>query len=88
MKALALFAIASLLGNAAFAEDMCSANLQQLDDQSLGMPLGDPLEQQVETLREAAIQAQLADDVDGCVTQSAKALQLLENSSKGDHVGD
>lgn len=89
MKAAAtLFIIVSLLTSQAFAEeDLCAVNLQKLDDQTLGTPLGDPLEQQIDALREAAIQAQLDDDIDGCVAQSAKALQLLENSNKNDGGG-
>lgn len=89
MKAAATLLVAAfLLGGQALAnDDLCTINLQKLEDQSLGMPLGTPLEQQIDALRDAAIQAQFSNDPERCIAQSAKALQMLENSNKNDGAG-
>lgn len=77
-----LIAACLLAGPSFGADDLCAVNLQKLEERSLGMPLGEPLEQQVESLRDAAIQAQYNNDPQRCVAQSAKALQLLDNSNR------
>lgn len=73
-------AIATLLSLPAFAaEDLCSLNLQQLEDNlASGDPLGEPLRQQVEELQAKAEHARDAGDLETCTALSEQALQLLQ----------
>lgn len=90
MKAAALLLVAAplLAGQALADDDLCAVNLQKLEDRSLGLQLGDPLQEQVDALRDAAIQAQFSNDTERCIAHSSKALQLLENSNKNEAAGN
>lgn len=87
MNAFTLLSLSVLLSAPVLAQDLCSANLQRLADQTVGTPLGDPLEQQFEALRKAAAQAEAAGELETCIARSAQALQLLERSNKTDGGG-
>ena len=77
MKRTALFFAAAVLAAPAFADDLCTVNLQKLDD-SLTTTVGSPLKEQVEEARQAALQAQTSGDLQACGTHAEKALQMLE----------
>lgn len=77
-----LFAlVAALLAGPAFAApDLCTLNLQELNDGLTvsGPSIGDPLRIQVEDLQQQAIKAREAGDTKGCIASSEHALQLLK----------
>ncbi|MES2818663.1 MAG: hypothetical protein V4812_06705 [Pseudomonadota bacterium] len=80
MKRIALFFTAALLAAPTFAaEDLCTVNLQKLDDRKAAMTtLGSPLKEQVEEHQMEAEKARDAGDLENCGAHAAKALQLIE----------
>lgn len=80
MKHMMLFFTAALLAAPIFAaDDLCSLNLQKLDDHKTALlTLGSPLKEQVEEHRTQAEQARDAGHLESCINHSAKALQLLK----------
>ena len=79
MKSIALCFTAALLATPVFADDLCTVNLQKLDDHmATQTALAAPLKNQIDQHKMNAEKARDAGDMDGCTAQSAKALQLLE----------
>ncbi|MCY1303310.1 hypothetical protein D9M69_598990 [compost metagenome] len=81
MKRTALFITAALLASSpVFAnEDLCSINLQKLDDAlATSSTIGEPLRQQVQDLRMKAEQAQQQGDTEACISNTSMALQRLQ----------
>jgi hypothetical protein len=79
MKFIALLFTASLLASPAFAEDLCTVNMQKLDDMMATEMAMDPaLDAQVKELQMQAEQARAAGDLETCGTHAAKALHMLE----------
>lgn len=83
MKPYALLACAALLASpAAFAEDknLCQINLSEIDqNMTMAMPtIGEPAATKINEYVEKAKEAQKSGDVEECIAQSAKALQLLK----------
>ena len=77
MKPLTLL-FATLLAGSAFADDLCTLNLQKLDDHATTLlTLGEPLKGQVEEQHKKAQEAHRAGDTEGCILYSTKALQLM-----------
>ncbi len=63
----------------AFADDLCTLNLQKISDQlATATTLGDPLKQEVQDLRAKAEQAKTHGDTEGCISASNMALQSLQ----------
>ncbi|OEC34376.1 hypothetical protein SAMN05216600_11522 [Pseudomonas cuatrocienegasensis] len=81
MKRTALFFAAAVLAAPAFADDLCTVNLQKLDDSLTTSTVGSPLKEQVEEAHQAALKAQSAGDLQACGTHAEKALQMLERPS-------
>lgn len=80
-----LFMTAALLASPAFAaEDLCEANLQKIDDQLAS--LGATSEEMVNSIKDQAKDARAAkaahNDKD-CIAITTKALQDLQNTTKG-----
>ncbi|MFZ3203870.1 MAG: hypothetical protein WA161_08355 [Pseudomonas sp.] len=81
MNRFSLFSIviAAALASPAFAEDICTVNLQKLADNSAALTtLASPAKEQVEEHKKAAEEAQRAGDVETCGAHTEKALQLLQ----------
>jgi len=79
MKLIALFFTASLLASPVFAEDLCTVNMQKLDDMmATEMTMAADIKVQIEDLRMQAEKARSAGDLETCGTHAAKALQMLE----------
>jgi hypothetical protein len=81
-----LFAAAALASAPAFAEDLCTIQLQKLDNKETQViTLGSPAKEQVEELTQQAKDAQSAGNTEACISHSAQALQLLNvsNSENG-----
>ncbi|MDG9784142.1 hypothetical protein [Metapseudomonas otitidis] len=80
MKRTALLLGATLLASPlAFADDLCTLNLQKISDQlATATTLGDPLKQEVQDLRAKAEQAKTHGDTKGCISASSMALQRLQ----------
>lgn len=80
MKRLSMFVIAAVLAAPAFAaDDLCTVNLQKLNDSLTTQPsIGEPLKAQVEEAKAQAEQARSTGDLETCGTHAARALQLLE----------
>lgn len=79
-SALIIATVMAMLASPAFAlEDLCTVNMQKLDDRSTEiLLLGSPLKEQVEDLKAQAMTAKAAGDVEACGTHAAKALKLLK----------
>ncbi len=79
MKPIVLFFTASLLVSPVFAEDLCTVNMQKLDDMmATEMTMAPALKAQVEEFKMQAEEARRAGDLKSCATHAAKALQMLE----------
>ncbi|MET1080461.1 MAG: hypothetical protein ABWY06_20800 [Pseudomonas sp.] len=79
MKRIALFFSAALLAAPVFAADLCTVNMQKLDDSmATHANLASPLKEQVAEHKKAAEAARAANDLETCGTHAQKALQLLE----------
>lgn len=80
MKRVSMFVIAAVLAAPAFAaDDLCTVNLQKLDNAvATKATIADPLKSQVEEAKEQALQAQSAGDLQTCGTHAERALQLLD----------
>lgn len=80
MKRITLFFTAALLAAPTFAaEDLCTVNLQKLDNRKAEMTtLVSPMKEQVEEHRVEAEKARDAGDLESCGTHAAKALQMIE----------
>jgi|SRR5690606_1737132 hypothetical protein len=84
MKRIACLLIAAWLTAPAFAaDDRCSANLQQInDDKATKITVGDPMTTQIEMLEQQAQEAQSAGDTEGCIASSERALQMLDSANR------
>ncbi|MCY1554290.1 hypothetical protein D9M68_908540 [compost metagenome] len=71
---------AALLASPVFAaDDLCTVNLQKLNDAlATNTTIGEPIRQEVQDLRMKAEQAQQAGDTEGCINASSLALQRLQ----------
>lgn len=80
MKIYALFIATAMIASPAFAlEDLCTVNMQKLDNRSNEiLLLGSPLKEQVENLQAQAMTAKAEGDIETCATHSGKALKLLK----------
>ena len=80
MKRVSMFVIAAVLAAPAFAaDDLCTVNLQKLDNAvATKATIAEPLKSQVEEAKEQALQAQSAGDLQTCGTHAERALQLLD----------
>ncbi|MDH4555583.1 hypothetical protein E8F11_10400 [Pseudomonas sp. BN417] len=80
MKCTALLFTAALLASPVFAaDDLCTVNLQKLNDAlATNTTISDPIKQEVQDLRMKAEQAQQAGDTEGCINASSLALQRLQ----------
>jgi hypothetical protein len=80
MKISTLFIATAMIASPAFAfEDLCTVNMQKLDDRSTEiLLLGSPLKEQVEDLKVQAMTAKAEGDLETCGTHSGKALKLLK----------
>ncbi|MBM7063041.1 hypothetical protein JQX08_20175 [Pseudomonas sp. UL073] len=88
MKRFVILLTASLLAAPAFADELCTTNLQKLDDAlATKTPIGQTGTKQAEELKAKAEQAKAAGDEKGCVSHSTQALQLLESGAKGGEGG-
>lgn len=71
--------IAAALASPAFADDLCTVNLQKLADKSAALTtLASPAKEQVEEHKKAAEEAQRTGDMETCGAEAEKALQLLQ----------
>ncbi|MDH4560455.1 hypothetical protein [Pseudomonas sp. BN411] len=80
MKRTVLLMTAALLASPAFAAgDLCSVNLQKLDDaMATNTAIDEPLRQQVLELRMKAERAQQLGDTEACINATTLALQRLQ----------
>ncbi|UQY32981.1 hypothetical protein K8U54_14695 [Pseudomonas fulva] len=80
MKRVSMFVIAAVLAAPAFAaDDLCTVNLQKLDNAvATKATLPEPLKQQVADAKKKATDAQAAGDLEACGTYAQEALQLLD----------
>lgn len=83
MKRTALFISVALLASPVFAADLCSENLQKIDQSMQTTNRGDGVQEQAMRLQEKAAQAQQAGNDKACVAMTEKALKLLKASSNG-----
>lgn len=81
MKRAALLFTAALLASPAFAADLCSDNLQKVDDAVRTTTNNTQAQEQAMRLQEKAAQAQADGDTKACIAQTEKALQLLKKHS-------
>lgn len=83
MKRISAFIIAATMAAPVFAaDDLCSVNLQKLDNSSAVITtLGSPLKEQVEEHMVAAKKSQAAGDLKECSSHAEQALQLLKGPS-------
>lgn len=93
MKRIACLLIAAWLTAPAFAaDDRCSTNLQQLNDEkATKITAGDPMISQIDMLEKQAQDAQGAGDTEACITSSERALQMLDSANRqgsGDSGGN
>lgn len=88
MKRTALLITAALLTAPVFAAtDLCSVNLQKIEDAKATSPiLGDPLKEQVAEFEAKAKQARADGDLEKCASSAQQALTLLEKQNK--EIGD
>jgi hypothetical protein len=87
MKISALFIATAMIASPAFAlEDLCTVNMQKLDNRSTEiLLLGSPLKEQVEDLKAQAMTAKAESDLEACGTHSGKALKLLIVEGSGNY---
>ncbi|WP_394560753.1 hypothetical protein [Aquipseudomonas alcaligenes] len=85
MKRTALLFTCALLTAPAFAaEDLCTVNLQKLDDSAATMAtMTDPLKSQVADLQAKAKMDQAAGKVEDCASNAEMALNLLQKAESG-----
>lgn len=85
MKPTALIFAAALISSPVFAaEDLCTVNLQKLDDLLTTHPtIAEPLQTQVEELQAKAKSAQQAGNSEDCASAANQALILIENTNPG-----
>ncbi|MBD9482481.1 hypothetical protein IB229_05840 [Pseudomonas sp. PDM14] len=85
MKRTALIFATALIASPVFAaDDLCSINLQKLDDQlATHTTITAPLKTQVEDLQTQAKAAQQAGNNEDCASAATQALTLLEKTDKG-----
>ncbi|HSC84326.1 MAG TPA: hypothetical protein VLC30_11975 [Pseudomonas sp.] len=85
MKATALIFAGALLASPVFAaDDLCSSNLQKLEDLlATSTALAEPQQTQVEELHAQAKAAQQAGNTKDCASAANQALMLLEKLDKG-----
>jgi hypothetical protein len=83
MKRAALLITAALLASPAFAADLCSDNLQKVDDAVKTTTNNTQAQEQAMRLQEKAAQAQADGNTKACIAQTEKALQLLKHNSGG-----
>ena len=81
MTRTALFISVALLASPVFAADLCSENLQKIDQSMQTTQRGDGIQEQAMRLQEKAAQAQQAGNDKACVAMTEKALRLLRSSS-------
>lgn len=81
MKRTALLITAALLASPAFAADLCSDNLQKIDDAVKTSTNNTQVQEQAMRLQEKAIQAQESGNTKACIAQTEKALQLLKKNA-------
>jgi hypothetical protein len=85
MKRTALIFACALATSPVFADDLCTTNLQKLDDQLASQTaLGGAAKQQIADLRQQAVQAQQSGDLEGCAGYAGQAVTLLEKTGQGD----
>lgn len=81
-----LFMTAALLASPVFAaDDLCASNLQKIDDQLA--TVGATSEDLIKSVKEQAADAraaQTAGNDKDCIALTTKALQDLENTTKGE----
>ena len=89
MKRTALLFTCTLLAAPAFAEtDLCTVNLQKLDDAAADMvTLTDPAKSRIADLQAQAKMDQAAGRTEDCISNSEQALVLLQKSRAGDGSG-
>lgn len=81
MKTPALFISAALLfAPAAFANDQCEAQLDQLDEAMDQRELTDAEEDQIDTLRDQAEEFKDADRASDCLSTVEQAMQILNTA--------
>lgn len=83
MKRTALFIIAALLASPVFAADLCSENLQKIDDAMQSSTSNPQTQEEAMRLQEKAAQAQESGNTKACIAQTEKALKLLKQSGDG-----
>lgn len=90
MKRTALFITAALLASPVFAaDDLCTLNLQKLNDAlASNTTLGEPLRQEVQDLQMKAEQAQQSGDTKACINHSTMALQRLQQPATEGGAGE
>jgi len=90
MKRTALIFTCALAASPAFAnDDLCTTNLQKIDDQlTTQTALGEDVKQQIADLRQQAVQAQQAGDLEGCAGYAGQAMTLLEKTDKGNGAAE
>ncbi len=88
MKRTALLFSCALMAAPVFANDLCTVNLQKLDDATTTKTtLMDPLKTQVEDLHEKAKQDQAAGKTEDCASNANQALMLLQKADSGGDSG-
>lgn len=81
MKRIAMILSLALLASPVFAADLCSENLQKIDQSMQTTNRSDTVQEQAMRLQEKAAQAQEAGNDKACVAMTEKALRLLKTSS-------
>ncbi|UCL86297.1 hypothetical protein [Pseudomonas sp. HS-18] len=81
MKRAALLITAALLASPAFADDLCSTNLQKVDDTVKTTTNNTQAQEQAMRLQEKAAQAQAAGNTKECIAHTEKALKLLKDNA-------
>ncbi|MCJ1881981.1 hypothetical protein [Pseudomonas nitroreducens] len=81
MKRAALLITAALLASPAFADDLCSTNLQKVDDAVKTTTNNTQAQEQAMRLQEKAAQAQTAGNTKECIAHTEKALKLLKDNA-------
>ncbi|MBO3276722.1 hypothetical protein [Pseudomonas schmalbachii] len=84
MKRTVLVIAMAMLAGPVFADDLCSTNIQKIDDTMKTSATTNPtVEDQVMRLQEKALEKQAAGDTKGCIAASSEALKLLERQTGG-----
>lgn len=81
MKRIAMILSLALLASPVFAADLCSENLQKIDQSMQTTNRSDTVQEQAMRLQEKAALAQEAGNDKACVAMTEKALRLLKTSS-------